>query len=42
MQATMRGPGLVFVLPFLESATIIDVRVKVFEVFGVGDDDVAE
>ena len=39
----MRGPGLVFVLPFLETATIIDVRVKVFEVFGDedGDDDVA-
>ena len=28
----MRGPGLVFILPFLEKAEIIDIRTKVFEV----------
>ena len=31
-EATQRGPGLVFVLPFLETATLVDIRVKVFEV----------
>ena len=31
-QATVRGPGLVFILPFLEKAQIIDIRTKVFEV----------
>ena len=31
-QATIRGPGLVFILPFLEKAEIIDIRTKVFEV----------
>ena len=25
-------PGIVFVLPFLETATLVDIRVKVFEV----------
>ena len=32
-EATQRGPGLVFVLPFLETATLVDIRVKVFEVW---------
>ena len=32
MQATIRGPGLVFILPFLEHAELIDIRTKVFEV----------
>ena len=32
MKATIRGPGLVFILPFLEKAEIIDIRTKVFEV----------
>ena len=31
-QAKIRGPGLVFILPFLEKAEIIDIRTKVFEV----------
>ena len=31
-QATIRGPGLVFILPFLENIVIIDIRTKVFEV----------
>ena len=27
-KATVRGPGIVFVLPFLERAQIIDIRTK--------------
>ena len=29
IQATVRGPGLVFILPFLERVEFIDIRTKV-------------